>query len=161
MDGCHNLGVRRSRVCVIAIVLFASVETVSAIEKLSFIRTADVVVVGQLKLSSYFLSYDGVHVNGSIAATESLFGGGHAGSEFSYHQVVPCRLFGCDYRAVWANWSEMKGLFGQKQIWALEKGAGSSWTSAVPQLAPIYRLEDREEVIEALRQRSQLGRQKP
>ena len=152
---------RRSQVWGIAVLFLVSAEAASAIEKFTFVRTADVVIVGQLKLSSYFLSYDGIHVNGSIAATESLFGGGNAGSEFPYHLVVPCRLFGCDYRAVWASWSEMRRLFEQKQIWALVKGQGSSWTSIDPQLAPIYRLGDREKVIEVLRQRNQLHRQKP
>ncbi|HLX43858.1 MAG TPA: hypothetical protein VKR43_10505 [Bryobacteraceae bacterium] len=142
----------------IAVLLLASGKSLSAIEKFTLVRTADAVVVGQLKLSSYFVSFDGVHVNGSIAATENLFGGGN-GSEFAYHQIVPCRLLaGCDYRAVWANWSKMKELFSQKQIWALVKAPGSAWTSVNPQLLPIYGLADREEVIEALRQRRQLNR---
>jgi hypothetical protein len=142
--------------------LLATGESISAIEKFALIRTADVVVVGQLKLSNYFLSFDGVHVNGSIAATENLFGGGNAGSEFAYYQVIPCSLWvRCDYRAIWANWSETKDRFRQKQIWALVKGPGPSWTSVDPQLAPIYRLTDRESVIEVLLQRNPPDRQKP
>lgn len=142
--------------------LLVSAEAVLAMEKFTFIRTADVVVVGQLKLSSYFLSFDGLHINGSIAVTENLFGVGSAGSQFVYHQVVPCSLLdGCDYRSIWRNWSDIKESLRQKQIWALVKGPGSSWTSVFPKLFPLYSLADREEVIEVLRQRHQLDRQKP
>jgi hypothetical protein len=90
----HNEGVPRlSRICAIAVLLAISAESVWAIEKFSFISTADVVVVGRLKLSSYFLSVDGLHVNGRIAASEVLYGEGHANSEFEYHVVVPCSLW--------------------------------------------------------------------
>lgn len=65
-----------SRICAIAVLLLTSGGAVSAVEKFTFIRSADAVVVGQLKLSSYFLSFDGLHVNGSIVATEILYGGG-------------------------------------------------------------------------------------
>jgi hypothetical protein len=138
--------------------LLTSGEFALAIEKFAFIWSADAVVVGQLKLSSYFLSFDGVHVNGTIVATEILHGGGLAGSEFAYHLVVPCSLrAGCDYRALWHGWSEMKELFSRKQIWALVKGPSSSWTSVDPRLAPVYSLTDRERVIEVLQQRRKLG----
>jgi hypothetical protein len=108
--------------------------TVSAIEKFTFIRSADAVAVGELKLSSYFLSFDGLHVNGTIEASEILFGDQHAGHGFEYHLVVPCSLQDaisgvCGYRGVWQPWSETKELFTRKRIWALVKGKGSSWTA--------------------------------
>jgi hypothetical protein len=146
-----------SRICAIAVLLLASGGSVSATEKFAGTWTADAVVVGKLKLSSYFLSFDGVHVNGSILATEILFGSEHAGSEFAYHLVVPCSLWvGCDYRALWHSWSENKEIFIQGRIWALNKVPGSSWTSADgPQLRSIYDLTDREEVIAVLKRRKQ------
>ena len=74
MKECRAL----SRICAIAVLFAISAESVWAIEKFGFIWTADVVVVGRLKLSSYFLSFDGLHVNGRIAASEVLYGEGHA-----------------------------------------------------------------------------------
>ena len=120
-------------------------------------------VVGQLKLSSYFLSFDGLHVNGSIVATEILYGGGHAGPEFAYHVVVPCSFWEalsgvCGYVGVWRHWSEMKGIVTQTEIWALVKGPGSSWTAAEPKAAFTYDLTDREKVIAVLKERKQLGK---
>jgi hypothetical protein len=153
---------RLSRICAIAVLLLTSGETVSAIEKFSFIWTADAVVVGQLKLSSYFLSFDGLHVNGRIVATEILYGDGHVGQEFAYHIVVPCSLGDaisgvCSYRGVWQHWSEMKEIIAHTEIWALHKGPGSLWTAGDPRLAFIYHLTDREKVIENLKRRNQLG----
>jgi hypothetical protein len=146
--------------------LLTSGEAVSAVEKFTFIRSADAVVVGQLKLSSLFLFFDGVHVNGSIVATEILYGPGHAGSEFGYHVVVPCSLWDaisgvCPYRAVWDHWSESKDIITRTEIWALVKGPGSSWTAGDPKLAFIYHLADREEAIEVLKQRKQLDHDRP
>jgi hypothetical protein len=148
--------------CAVAALLLTSGETAPAVEKFGFISKADAVVVGRIKLSSYFLSFDGLHVNGSIGATEVLYGGGHAGQEFAYHVVVPCTLwvsnFGvCDYRGVWQHWSETKAIVTQTEIWALMKGPGSSWTSEDPTLPFIYHLTDREKVIEVLKMRRQLG----
>ena len=121
---------------------------------------ADAVVVGQLELSSYFLSFDGLHVNGRIVATEVLYGGGRAGSEFEYHIVVPCSLWDaisgvCGYVGVWRHWPEMKKIVIHTEIWALMKGPGSSWTSEDPKLAFLYHLTDREEVISVLKERKQ------
>jgi len=140
--------------------------TVSAIEKWIFIRTADAVVAGELKLSSYFLSFDGLHVNGTIEASEVLYGEQHAGQGLEYHVVVPCSLWEaisgvCDYRGVWQHWSETKELFTRKRIWALVKGKGSSWTAVDPKLAPIYDLTDRERVISVLEERKKSDRPKP
>ena len=123
-------------------------------------------VVGQLKLSSYFLSFDGLHVNGSIVATEILYGGGHAGLEFAYHLVVPCSVWDaisgvCGYRGVWQHWSESKEIVTRKHIWALLKGPGSSWTSEDRRLAFIYHLTDREKVIAVLKDRQQLEHDRP
>jgi hypothetical protein len=167
LNGAHTQGMPRlSRICVIAVLLLASDEAASAIEKFTFIRSADAVVVGQLKLSSYFLSFDGLHVNGSIVATEILYGDGHAGSEFAYHLVVPCSLWDavssrCSYRLVWQHWSESKETITQTPIWALVKGPGASWTAVEPKLAFAYHLTDRDEVIEVLKQRNQLEHPKP
>ena len=146
--------------------LLASGGAVSAIEKFTFIQTANAVVVGQLKLSSYFLSFDGLHVNGSIMATEILYGDGRAGQEFQYHLVVPCSLWDaisgvCNYRSVWQHWSETKERVTQTPIWALVRGPGSSWTSVEPKLAFIYQLSDREEVIAVLKGRKQLEHDRP
>jgi hypothetical protein len=118
---------RVSRICAMAALILASYRTVSAIEKFTFIRTADAVVVGQLKLSSYFLLFDGLHVNGGIGATEILFGDGHAGQEFAYHVVIPCQLWWCSYYRAWQHWSETKEMVTHAEIWALVKGSGSSW----------------------------------
>jgi hypothetical protein len=157
---------RLSRLCAIAVLLLGPGETVSAVEKFAFIQTADAVVIGHLKLSSYFLSFDGLHVNGTIVATEILYGSGHPGSEFAYHLVVPCSLWDaisgvCDYRPVWQHWSKVKATITQTPIWALVKGAGSSWTSVEPKLAFIYRLADREEVIALLKHRKQREQDRP
>ncbi len=84
---------RLSRICAITVLLLTSGEIVSAIEKFSFVTMADAVVVGHLKLSSYFLSFDGLHVNGTIVATEILYGDGQTGPEFEFHLVVPCSLW--------------------------------------------------------------------
>lgn len=163
---------RLSGVWAIAVLLAISAESVWAIEKFSFISTADVVVGGQLKLSSYFLSFDGLHVNGRIAASEVLYGGGPTNSNFEYHVVVP-RIAGlndgpwvcslrdalsgvCSYWNIWRHWSETKEFILQTQIWALIKGPGSSWTSADPELAFIYHAADRDKVIEVLQRRKQL-----
>jgi hypothetical protein len=160
----HNQGVQRlSRICAIAVLLLTSGGAVSAIEKFTFIRSADAVVVGQLKLSSYFLSFDGLHVNGSIVATEILYGGGHAGPEFAFHLVVPCTLWdgSCSLRLAWQHWSESKEIVTRKHIWALLKGPGSSWTAAEPKLAFTYNLTDREKVIAVLKEREQLEHDRP
>jgi hypothetical protein len=70
----HNQGVPRlSRICAIAVLLLTSGERVSAAERYYSVRTADAVVVGQLKVSSFFFSFDGLHVNGTIVATEFLY----------------------------------------------------------------------------------------
>jgi hypothetical protein len=143
--------------------LLTSSEAVSAIEKFTFIRSADAVVVGQLRLSSYFLSIDGVHVNGTIVATEVLYGGGNAGTEFTYHVVVPCSLWSsitgvCGWGGVWQHWSETKEIITHTEIWAVVKGPGSSWTSAEPKLAFIYHAADREKIITLLKERKQLGK---
>lgn len=152
---------RFSRICAIAVLLLTSGVTVSAIEKFAFIWTADAVVVGQIKLSSYFLSFDGVHVNGNIAPTEILYGDGHGGSEFPYRLIVPCSLWDsisgvCSWRGIWQHWSESKALVTQTQIWALVKGPGSSWTSVEPKLAFLYQLTDRERIITVLEERKRL-----
>jgi hypothetical protein len=157
---------RLSRICAIAVLLLTSGEAVSAVEKFTFVRTADAVIVGQLKLSSYFLSFDGLHVNGSIMATEILYGDGHAGPEFAFHLVVPCSLWDaissrCSYRWVWQHWSESKEIMTHTPIWALMKGPGSSWTAAEPKLAFLYHLTDREEVIAVLKERKQLEHDRP
>jgi hypothetical protein len=124
-----------SRICAIGVLLLTSGEAVSAVSKWGFVEKADAVVVGQLKLSSYLLSFDGLHVNGTIVATETLYGDGHLGPEFAYHLVVPCSVWDaisgvCGYRGVWQHWSESKEIITHTEIWALLKGPGSSWTSA-------------------------------
>jgi hypothetical protein len=149
---------RVSRICAIAALLCASSEAVSATEKFAFIWAADAVVVGQLKLSSYFLSFDGLHVNGSIVATEILYGGGHAGQQFAYHVVVPCSVWDaisgvCSYRRARQHWSETKEIITHTEIWALYKGSGVLWTAGDPKLAFIYHFSDREKVIEVLKRR--------
>jgi hypothetical protein len=149
-----------SRICAIAVLLLTSGGAASATEKFAFVWIADAVVVGQIKLSSYFLSFDGLHVNGSIVATEILYGDGHAGQEFAHHLVVPCSLWDavsgvCGYRR--QHWSETKEIIAKTPIWALVKGPGSSWTAGDPKLAFIYHLTDREDVIEVLKRRKQLG----
>ena len=101
-------------------------------------------------------------MNGSIVATEVLYGGGYA-SEFAYHLVVPCTLWdtSCSFRLQWQHWSETKELLTRKRIWALVKGSGSSWTAADPRLAFVYDLTDREKVMAVLKEREQLGHDRP
>jgi hypothetical protein len=143
--------------------LLTSAEAVSAIAKFVAIDVADAVVVGQLKLSSYFLSFDGLHVNGTIVATEILYGDGHAGQEFAYHLVVPCSMWDaisgvCSYRGVWQHWSEMKEIITQKHIFALVKGPGASWTAGDPKLAFVYKFTDREKAIAVLKEQATRAR---
>jgi hypothetical protein len=153
---------RLSRICAIAVLLLTSGGSVSAIEKFTWIRGADAVVVGKLKLSSFFLWFDGLHVNGTIVATEILYGG-HTGPEFEYHLVVPCTLWdaSCSLRLQWQHWAESKELILQTEMWALEKGPGASWTSSDPRLAFIYHLTDRERAITILKERKQLEHDHP
>lgn len=153
---------RALRICTVIALLLTTAGAVSAMEKFTLIREADLVFVGQMKLSSYFLSFDGLHVNGNIAATEILYGSGHVGSEFPYHQVIPCTLWnGCDYRGMWANWSNIKELLTRTpMIWALVRGQASSWTSSYPAMGPAYDINDREKLIEVVNERNRLDRQK-
>lgn len=153
---------RLSGICATAVLLLTLSATASAVEKWVFVHTADAVVVGQLKLSSYFLSFDGIHVNGTIRADEILYGDGHAGQGLEYHMVLPCSLWrGCDYRAVFANWSSTKELLTRKRIWALVKGQGSLWTVGDQMLFPVYDLSDRERVLSVLKERKQSDHDRP
>lgn len=152
---------RFSRVHTIAVLLALSAQSVWPVEKFGFISNADVVVAGRLKLSSYFLSVDGLHVNGQIAASEVLYGDSPSNSEFEYHVVVPCSLKDaflgvCSYWSVGRHWSEMKETVLKTEIWALIKGPGSSWTSEDPRLAFIYHAADRDKVIRILKRRREL-----
>lgn len=149
---------RLSQFCAIAALLLALGGNVSADERFYYIRTADAVIVGQLRLSSYFLWFDGLHVNGSIVATEVLYGGGEEGPAFVYHLVVPCSVWDaissrCDYRAAWQHRDETKKIFTRMQIWALVKGPGASWTSGLSRAPCVYDLADREKVIAILKTR--------
>ncbi len=63
---------------IIATFLMAST-LLPAEEKSWALRTADLVVVGKLQLSSYFLSLDGIHINGNIVPSEILYGPAQSG----------------------------------------------------------------------------------
>ena len=119
---------------IIATLLMASA-FVSAEEKSSALRTADLVVIGKLELSSYFLSFDGVHVNGSIVPTEILYGLAQAGVRLRYSNIIPCSIMSwvrdepikCGYRFVWSSWSSEKERLTQPGIWLLLRAPEASW----------------------------------
>jgi hypothetical protein len=114
---------------VIATLLIAS-GMLSAEEKSWALRTADLVVVGKLELSSYFLSFDGIHINGNIVSTETLYGSAQPGARLRYTDLIPCSLLGpltCDYRSVWSSWSSEKERLTQQGIWLLWPGPEASW----------------------------------
>lgn len=103
--------------------------------------------------------FDGLHVNGTIVATEILYGDGHAGQEFAFHFIFPCTVWDAvssrwRYLLLRQHWSDVKELVTQKRIWALYRRPGASWTiDDITSL--IYRLTDREEVIAILGERKQ------
>jgi len=106
-------------------------------EKSWGLRTADLVVVGKLELSSYYLSFDGVHINGSIVPTEILFGNAQSGVKLRYSNIIPCsalnwilpnRPVGCDYRVIWSEWTFVKKSLTQDGVWILWRTPDKSWT---------------------------------
>jgi hypothetical protein len=124
----------RSRIVVIALMIVAGM--LSAEEKSWAVGTAELVVVGKLELSSYFLSFDGVHVNGAIVPTEILYGNAQSGARLRYSYLIPCsvvdlirdRSLKCDYRMVWSQWSFVKNMLTQNGVWLLWRAPGASWT---------------------------------
>ena len=118
---------------VVATLLLAS-GMVSAEEKSWALRTADLVVVGKLELSSYYLSLDGIHISGNIVSTETLYGPAESGVRLRYSNLIPCSLWSsishsikCDYRSVWYSWSSEKERLTQQGIWLLWRGPAASW----------------------------------
>ena len=122
-------------------IIFATLLLASAIlsaeEKSWALRTADLVVVGKLQLSSYFLSLDGVHVNGSIVSTEVLYGPAQPGAKLRYSNMIPCSALGwilpdrppgCNYRMVWSEWTFTKRWLTQPGVWLLLRAPEESWT---------------------------------
>jgi hypothetical protein len=99
----------------------------SAEEKSWAVSTADLVIVGKLELSSYFLSFDGIHINGNIVSTETLYGPAQFGVRLRYSDLIPCSLGKCDYRTVWFGWSSEKERLTQQGIWLLWRGPEASW----------------------------------
>jgi hypothetical protein len=119
---------------IVVVTLLIASGTLSAEEKSWALRTTDLVVVGKLELSSYFLSFDGIHVNGNIVPTETLYGPAQTGVKLRYSDLIPCSLWnsirqsiGCDYRAVWYSWSSEKERLTQQGIWLLWRGPKASW----------------------------------
>jgi hypothetical protein len=125
----------RSWIIVVALLIASGI--LSAEEKSWALRTAHLVVVGKLELSSYFLSFDGVHVNGSIVPTELLYGNAHPGMRLRYSYLIPCsvldsilpnRPLKCDYRLVWSQWSFVKNWLTRQGVWMLLRAPEESWT---------------------------------
>jgi hypothetical protein len=123
----------RSHITIATFLLAAAI--LSAEEKSWALRTADVVVVGKLELSSYYLSFDGIHINGSVVPAEILYGPTQAGVRLRYSDVIPCSIMSwirdepvrCDYRAVWFFWSSEKKRLTQQGVWLLWLGPEASW----------------------------------
>ena len=140
---------RLNRLCSIALLLAESAGIAPATERGWALVKADVVVSGQLELSSYFLSFDGIHVNGTIIPTEVLLGNTQVGKALPFHYLVPCSLIDalpfpnraihCDYRFAWKNWSIGKAFFTEPGIWALRRMPDSRWTSAIEAEDSLYR----------------------
>jgi len=100
----------------------------SAEEKSWALRTADLVVVGKLELSSYFLSFDGIHINGNIVPTETLYGPAPPGVKLRYSNLILCSFPSkCDYLAVWSFWTPKKERLTQQGVWLLWRGPEASW----------------------------------
>jgi hypothetical protein len=118
----------RSRIVVAA--LLTALGMLPADEKSWDLRTTDLVVVGKLELSSYFLSFDGIHINGSIVPTEILYGTAQAGVKMRYSDMIPCSAlhFTCNYRAVWSSWSSYREGLTQNGVWLLWRAPEASWT---------------------------------
>ena len=115
---------------VVATLLIAS-GILSAEEKSWALRTADLVVVGKLELSSYFLSFDGIHINGDIIPTEILYGPAKPHVRLRYSNIIPCSPWGalkCDYRLVWSSWSSNKERITQLGVWLLWRTPPRRWT---------------------------------
>jgi hypothetical protein len=146
-----------SRICEIVVLFLALTRVASAVEKGAAVINADLVVVGQLKFSSYFLSFDGIHANGTIVPTEVLFGNAHPGVALKFHNVEPCSAWDavrfrqeCNYRAAWDGWSFWKERINFNGIWALQRGEGSSWKES-PGPIVLYPLSDRDYVLRSLK----------
>jgi len=120
---------------IVSALLIAS-RVLPAEEKSWSLRTADLVVVGKLERSSYFLSFDGVHVNGAIVPTEILYGPARPAVKLRYHHIYPCSISGwfhnrpikCDYRGVWSIWSSYRERLTQNGVWLLWRAPEASWT---------------------------------
>ena len=147
------------RTSIIAIVWLPFSSLLPAQSKSWQLDTADLVIVGNLELSSYFLSFDGIHMNGTILPTEVLYGPARSSERLKYNYVFPCSFMhwvfqdqpiGCDYRAVWSQWSWMKARLTEGGVWTLWRGRGASWTGRG--FAPGFG-ETRDYAIRALSER--------
>lgn len=106
-------------------------------ERSAQLRSAEVVVIGKLELSSYFLFFDGIHINGSITPTEVLYGPTLPRAKLRFSHVIPCSVLDwirrgqpihCDYRAVWRQWTPVKELIQQNGVLVLWSTPEGSWT---------------------------------
>jgi hypothetical protein len=148
---------------IIATLLMAS-SFLSAEERTWALRNADVVVVGKLDLSSYFLYFDGVHVNGSIVPTEILYGPAQAGVRLRYSNIIPRSVLDwirsdrpvkCDYTMVWSQWSFVKSWLTQPGVWLLLHAPEASWTGRGSDPG-FRRLDSRDYSVSILSKRKQL-----
>jgi hypothetical protein len=104
------------------LVLFAS--PVLATERYWIARTAELVVFGQLRITSSYPMLDGWHFRGRIRVEEVLLGQAKLGEELSYSFV--CN--GCPY---WPRPNvESYTLALAKGIWFLQAGKNGDWSSA-------------------------------
>jgi hypothetical protein len=155
-------GVAHRRVfgtCLTAFFLAAPYQPMQAESRGWAVSTADIVVVGKLQLSSYFLFFEGVRVNGNIVPTEVLYGNLRTGAALRFQYVYPCSVWdqfspnrpnvACDYRAVWQYWSLAKERFTQDGVWPLWRWTDASWTERQG-LVGAYPLQFREYAIRVL-----------
>jgi hypothetical protein len=148
----------------LALLMFPAL--IPAEEKSSAMRTADLVVVGKLELSSYYISFDGIHVGGRIVPTEILYGLGSPQGKLRYSELIECSLLntvvgrvpGCDYRYIWSSWSDSRKRLTQTAVWILHRSADGSWTGRGGSDAGFRPLDYRDEAVRIL---SELKRHDP
>ena len=129
----------RSRSLIFAAWSLVTPATLLAEERSAQLRSADIVVVGRLEATSYFLWLDGLHVEGNVLPTEVLYGATGPGTRLPYRFMLPCsplalilpsNFLSCDYRTLVSRWSWIKSRFTQDGLWLLWRAPGGSWTQS-------------------------------
>jgi hypothetical protein len=122
-----------------------------ATEKYWMARSAELAVIGQLRITISYPLLDGWHFRGRIMVEEVLFGKAKLGEELSYSFV--CN--GCPY---WPR-PNLEAFTHEKGLWLLLPGKNGDWLSAGGNFTP-GRDADAPSMRELLRRR-QAGTEPP